>query len=214
MLTLNQNISELIGSIIGDGNIYNKRPAYVEITGNQKTERGYFSELNKIIEKELDYTPKIFFRQGALRLRINNKEFVRFLVNDIGVPFGHGKFKKVVLPDKIKAKSSYTKSCIRGIFDTDGSVYFDLRKVYKAPYIKIELHMENKKLVFEIASILRSFGINATDPGKKISLCINGQEEVIKYLKIIGFRNSGHLKRISFYYPELLNFNTASVTQW
>ncbi len=212
MLKLNQNISELAGIIIGNGNIYNKRPSYVEITGDPIKDREYFGQIYNVVKKELNYSPKIFVRDGAIRLRINNKEFANFLI-DIGIPAGYGKFKKVLLPGKIKYRRLYTKHCIRGIIDTDGSVYFDIRKAYKYPYIKIELHIKNKKLLFEIVDFLKNLGIRTTYPGKKLSLYINGEQEVKKYIMYIGFRNLKHIRKINRYYPSLLSFN-ASVTQW
>ncbi len=195
-MILNTNLCELIGCIIGDGNIYDKRPYYVEITGNPKDDFLYFKDLLGIIKSELNYDAKTFIRSGGIRIRINNKEFVNFL-KWLGIPAGRGKFKKVRIPTKIfGGQSDLLKACIRGIVDTDGCVSFDKRKVYKDPYIRIMLHMNNRKLLSEISMILNRLHIENKLPKNYDTLYINGKENVEKYIKIIGFRNSRHSKKV------------------
>ena len=214
MVELNLQICELIGSIIGDGNIYDKRPTYVEITGHPINDLSYFENfLMRVVEEELHYTVKIKVRSHGLRIRINNKNFVNFL-KELGIPVGKGKFEKVRIPNEILKKSdNYIKSCIRGIFDTDGCVHFDKRKIYKKPYIRIELNMQNKELLLQISSKLTRYEIHNTMQIKRTALFINGKENVGNFLSIIGFRNFRHLQRIKSFYPELLSFNCASIAQ-
>ncbi len=203
-MILNAGLCELIGSIIGDGNIYDKRPYYVEITGHPREDLLYFGQLLEIIKKELSYDAKIKNISGAIRIRINNKTFVNYL-KTIGIPSGKGKFKKVRVPDRIIKKSGkYLISCIRGIFDTDGCVFFDKRKTYKNPYIRITLHMFNGKLLFQISKILNDLGIKNTIPINEQFLYINGKDNVKKFLKTIGFHNHRHIKKINSICPDIL----------
>lgn len=207
-------MSELIGYIIGDGNIYDKGPYYVEITGHPKYDLSYFKlHLSQIIQTELDYTPKLFFHADGIRIRINKKIFVEWLKN-IGMPAGKGKFERVIVPDII-LKNSFEcmKLCLRGIFDSDGCFHFDKRKTYKTPYIRIELHMLNIELLKQIKNLLNYFGVLSTISEKKKALYINGYQEVKNFLKEIGSSNSRHTNRIKQIYPELPKFNCASVAQ-
>lgn len=206
MLKLNIGLSELIGAIIGDGNTYDKRPYYVEITGNSISDRQYFEYLVNLINENLDYSPKLFFRAGALRIRINKKEFVEW-VKDLGIPAGKYKFRKVLIPQSIKKSKKFLKFCLRGIFDTDGYVALDKRKVYKNVYIRIALRMKNPKILKEISSCLGAFKIKATLSPRREFLYINGYHEVKKYLKTIGFSNSRHINKINSFYPELISYN-------
>lgn len=136
MPLLTPDFCELIGSIIGDGNIYDKRSHYVEITGHPTADSFYFENfLLNTIENELGYIAKIKTRAGAIRIRINNKKFVE-KIKEFGIPSGKGKFKKVRIPKYItKQPTEHIKACVRGIFDADGCVHFDKRKAYKRPYI-------------------------------------------------------------------------------
>ncbi len=214
MFQITPNMSELIGYIIGDGNIHDKKPFYVEITGHPKYDFAYFKlHLSEIIQTELHYTPRIFLHSNGIRLRINKKIFVEWLKN-IGMPAGKGKFERVTIPEVVLRDSlDCIKSCLRGIFDSDGCFHFDKRKVYKNPYIRIELHMLNIVLLHQIKNQLKLSGVLATISEKKKALYINGYQEVKRFLIEIGSSNSRHLNRIKRFYPELPNFNCASVAQ-
>ena len=48
---------------------------------------------------------------------------------------------------------------MRGVHDTDGSVYFDMRQVYANPYPRIELHMKNIDLVSQVSAFFSDIGI-------------------------------------------------------
>ena len=205
MFDLNKNMCELIGCIIGDGNIYDKRVCYVELTGHPENDFSFFqNKLMTIVKTELNYIGRLSIRSHGVRLRINNKAFVSWL-KDIGIPSGAKKFERVLIPKIIISGSAECVSaCLRGIFDTDGCVYFDKRKIYKNPYIRIELHMYNLKLLSQISYLLSTLGVESNISKKKSALYINGKEKVQKYLKIIGFSNLRHTTRINLVYPDML----------
>lgn len=211
-MKINDDLSELIGAIIGDGNLYDKRPSFVEISGDPNLDSHYFkSILVPIIEKELNYTPKLFHHSGALRLRINNKKFVLFL-KGIGIPSGKYKTKGVLIPDIILSSWKNTKRCIRGIFDTDGCIHFDKRNVYRKPYPRIELHMSNHRLIRQIQIVLDKQGIYTKTSKKKnsFSLYFNGPKGTKSFLSNVGFSNLRHISRINKFYPDMISLNCAN----
>ena len=177
MYKLNGALSELIGAIIGDGNTYDKRPYYVEITGNPLSDREYFEVyLANLISKNLQYEPRIFFREGAVRIRINKKVFVEW-IKELGIPSGKNKFSKVFIPKRIKKSKRHLKFCLRGIVDADGCVTFDKRKIYKNTYIRIALRMKNPRILKEISTSLKVFKIKTTLSPRRELLYINGNNE-------------------------------------
>jgi hypothetical protein len=146
-----ERISELVGAILGDGNIYDKRPSYVELCGNPNTDWNYFEHvLLPIVKTEIDRKPKLFVRSNGLRFRINSKSFVEWL-KEKGLPAGEAK-ARATMPDFVVADRRLLISCIRGVFDTDGSVYFDKRTTYRRPYPRIDLHMRNSMLLEQLPS--------------------------------------------------------------
>jgi intein/homing endonuclease len=197
-MELNRDLSELIGAIIGNGNIYDGKIKYVEITGSSVYDEAYFrGRLSSIIISQLGYNPRIYIKDNVIRLRINKRSFVKYL-KDVGVPTGKGKSLTVKIPNRIAKNWNLTKSCIRGIFDTDGSVYFDHRKTYTTPYPRIDLHLNNLGLVYQIHDMLISRSFNPKISIKKGSLYLNGISEIEHYLKTINFSNYKHLAKIKY----------------
>jgi hypothetical protein len=108
----------------------------------------------------LNRDPKLFIRSRGIRFRINSKAWVEWLKIK-GVPAGRAK-SRTAIPDLIFADQRLLKSCIRGVFDTDGSVYFDRRPMYTKPYPRIELYMKNTRLLDQVADYLNSIGIRCS----------------------------------------------------
>ncbi len=196
-MKISYNMSELIGAIIGDGNIYKNR--YVEISGDSKLDMAYFKQnLLPIIENELSYVPSIRMGLFGVRLRINNKKFTIFL-NNLGIRSGKGKAANITIPKTISKDWNLSKACIRGIIDTDGCLSFDKRKVYKEPYPRIILHVKSRRLVYQIRRLLSTNGYKPTISkqmtlhGEMHWVYLNGKEQVYKYIKEIGFSNNRHL---------------------
>ncbi len=211
-MKISEEMSELIGAIIGDGNIYKNR--YVEISGDRILDLDYFKQrLSPIIRKELSYTP--FIRTGpfGVRLRINNKNFTFFL-NKLGIQSGKGKTYNVRIPTVISKSRKRSKACIRGIIDTDGCLAFDKRRVYRTPYPRILLHIRNRGLSIQLYQIFLAkgfkptFSIHNTRFGEAYTVYLNGRVQVLKYIKEIGFSNNRHLK-----VNGSLLYNHASVAQ-
>ncbi len=138
-MEITKELSELIGIIIGDGNIhYNQktRKYYIEITGNLN-ERKFFAHISNLFKILINKPGNIRINRG-LRLRVYNKEFVEFLIYNLELHYNKGKCYSVEIPNKIYKNNNYVSSCLRGIFDTDGS-YFLADKGYRKDYPCIEI---------------------------------------------------------------------------
>ncbi len=203
---LSSRLSELIGAIIGDGNIYGKGPHYVEMCGNPHSDFGYYKHtLLPIVGRELGMFPRMVERSKGLRFRMNCKAFVKWL-KTLGLPAGEEK-GHALIPMAIILTNRLVRRCLRGIFDTDGSIYFDMRRAYKRPYPRIELHMKNKKLLEQIYRLLREMDVPSILLLRRSAIQMIGIKRVLTFLREIGFSNQWHIKRLSRFYPELAKFN-------
>lgn len=201
-----ERIAELIGAILGDGNIYDKRPKYVELCGHPSNDSKYFERvLLPIVNSEINRRPKLFIRDGGLRFRINCKCFVEWL-KEKGVPAGEAK-AMATIPDFIVRNQKLLTCCIRGVFDTDGSIYFDMRAAYARPYPRIDLHMTNYELLKQMTKLLDDFGIVHCFAKSKGSIITAGENPLKQFLVKIGFSNPHHISRIKNHYPELVSLN-------
>ncbi len=189
---------ELIGATLGDGNIYDGRPTYVEFTGNPITDEYYFNHvLLPIVNDETGKYPRLFVRDRGLRFRIYSKAFVEWL-KKMGIPAGEAK-GVAKAPEFITSNRRLMTRCVRGVYDTDGSVYFDMRPIYVAPYPRVELHMKNVGLVNQVSGFFEDIGITHSLVRTKNSIETSGVDALRNFLKLVGFSNIHHINRIRKY---------------
>lgn len=197
---------ELMGATLGDGNVYDRRPFYVEYTGDPIKDDYYFRNvLLPIVNDQTGKHPKLFVRDRGLRFRIFSKAFVEWL-KEKGIPAGEPK-GMAKAPEFIASSPRLMRRCVRGVHDTDGSVYFDMRPAYFRPYPRIELHMKNVDLVHQISGFYDDVGITHSYVKTKNSLETSGVDALRQFLRRIGFSNIYHVNRISRFYPELAREN-------
>ncbi|MFQ6020883.1 MAG: hypothetical protein ACE5J4_02580 [Candidatus Aenigmatarchaeota archaeon] len=133
---MNEELAELVGAFIGDGfyNVYNDSHNHMEFVGHKKFDKQYLRYLATISEKYFRINPIFKFHSGALRLIIHSKVMNTFFLN-LNLPMGK-KSDIIEIPQDLY-NSKYITNVIRGIFDTDGFVYLDKRKIYKQLYPRI-----------------------------------------------------------------------------
>jgi len=195
---------ELVGAIIGDGHIHKKHPKYyLGITGNTKTDYLYFAKLASLIEQEWNKKASVFESSGGLRIRIYSKALVEKLTTEFALPFNNGKCYSVSIPQKFVGNFGKAKHILRGIADTDGSVFVS-RKPGCPRYPAIEITTVSKALAVQIRDILfrASFRVTkirshmsklSTTPCYKV--CLYGKKNLHKWIAEIGFSNPYKLGR-------------------
>ena len=201
-----EELAELVGVIIGDGNICyisKIRKYYVEITGNPKSEEEYYKYLSLLFLSVVGKSGTIAFRGMGLRIRVYSKNFVEFLINNLGMYYGMYKLYNIEIP-KIIIKSSRKINylCLRGIFDTDGSFFVSMKDGKSYPSIEIVTCSEI--LANQIYYILKTgcFRVNLrfrNDQNytfKRVSVVsLYGFEQVKRWFNVIGSSNSAKYKK-------------------
>jgi len=201
---ISSNECELIGAIIGDGHIHMKKPKhYVGITGHIKTDKDYFNKLSKLICKIWNKNPQIKNRAGGLRMRFHSKEIVLRLINKFELPFNYGKCLKVKIPKMIAEDWNLAKHTIRGIADTDGSI-FTANKPGLPNYPSIEITTTSKALARQLKEILEERGFRVakiwsykskTSKHQAYKVALNGRKNLKKWVDEISFSNPYKLNR-------------------
>jgi len=195
---MNSEIAELVGAIIGDGYIYRKNYKYqIGIVGSPTNDKEYFEKLKKLIFNEWKKEVKIKFRFRGLRMVFNSKEICNFLINDLKMPHGKGKGQKVQIPEIIYNDKNLVKHAIRGIADTDGSIFIS-KKPGVQKYPSIEITTTSLNLANQLKEILTKIGFRVTlviGRRKKAKglisyrVALYGRENLKKWMDEIGFSN-------------------------
>ena len=201
-MPLSKGLCEFIGAIIGDGftNKYN-HTYQTQITGDKILDEKYYHKtLSPICEKEFNIKPIIKKREDRITLTIYSKRLFELLTKRFNFPHGIKSYT-IKIPDEIlKSHEELINSTLRGMFDTDGGIGLDKRKIYKKPYIRINYTSASNFLIDQIHNILENYNIphsiheKKDSPAKQIQ--INGEENVKRFISKIGFSNPRHLNKI------------------
>lgn len=101
----------------------------------------------------------------------------------------------------MKEKWGLSKWTVRGIMDTDGTLFFS-KKTYNEPiYPTIELRTCNRKLANQIEALLSKQAFRARLRGNEnegFHVALYGREMLKKWVDEIGFSNSKHANKVTF----------------
>jgi hypothetical protein len=185
----NEHLAEFIGVMLGDGGIYeNKTVSQIRITGNSEKELKYFMNfLEPMIENLFAVLPVISCRKSekTIVLRINSVETTKFLIS-CGLLSGNKVKNQVGIPQWIKNEKSLMKACLRGLIDTDGSIY---RMTPQWPNLfQLSFKNNSKRLLQDVRDTFIALGFHPSKIfGNRIVL--TRQKEIYMYFKDIGSNN-------------------------
>ena len=180
-----ENLAEIIGITLGDGELFScPRCQRLRIYCHIK-ETDYIEEVRKILYSYFKKPPYIYYQsyKGEAYVEINKKDLDKLL----GISMG-GKIKnKVKIPAWIFKNKTYLKSCLRGLFDTDGCCYLTGGK-----YQIINFCSKNPYLLKDIFTALEKLNFNPYKKKKDVE--IGRQKETIRFFKEIKPRNKKHYR--------------------
>jgi len=202
---LNPEIAELIGAHIGDGSMELYKGRYVvSFFGHPIEDENYVKRIAEIYSKYFGVSPRIRKWSGVIGFQICSKDIFDF-ISSLGIP--SGKKDGVDIPELIKlSDKEIVSSCIRGIFDTDGTMYFEFKN--RKYYPRIQLKITSEKVAKSVNILLNErFDIKSTlyfrkeSPNRKMSYFveIRGVEKLERWMEEIGFNNIKHLSKVELW---------------
>ncbi|HLD37264.1 MAG TPA: LAGLIDADG family homing endonuclease [Candidatus Nanoarchaeia archaeon] len=194
-----EELAELIGIILGDGNIWVRKPYYyLTIVGDSKKDRNYLLNYVKPLFR------KLFNKELHVRTHKSNNELfiytgsknVIFTLRHFGLTSGDKKKNNIKIPSWIFKSNKYIKACIRGLIDTDGCVCPITGRNY--PYIWFSCGIENLRKSFDLA--MKKLGIKTSNwnirKNRTPDIYIGSKEMIKKYMQTISFKNKRHLTKM------------------
>ena len=209
---INSEFCEVLGAFIGDGslNIYRKNKYFVQFSGDSRYDLSYYkSRIIPLVKSLINRNPYIRIKKNSMWVTFYSKYLLKILTDRFSMPKGK-KVYTVKIPDEILKDKTKLIFTLRGIFDTDGCVFFDKRNIYKKPYIRIALQLANKDLIEQVSDRLTFLKIPHTRYDRinvgsfgAYTIQINGIDNVKKYCETIGFYNQRHLKKLNFNFQKV-----------
>ena len=188
-----KELAEFCGIMLGDGGI-SKRQFTITLHLQEKQYAAYVSSL---IQKLFLVTPSQYTKQKNTRtVCISRTKLVTYLEEYCGLESGNKVINQVSVPLWILESRPYQKACLRGLFDTDGSIYMHryTSKGKKYEYQKIGFSSRSQSLLEDVHAILTTFNIKSRITPSEVK--IEAQKDVRRFLRQVGFSNTKHLKRI------------------
>ncbi|MEK6895737.1 MAG: LAGLIDADG family homing endonuclease [Nanoarchaeota archaeon] len=204
-----EKLAEFIGAVLGDGNInYTKGKKIgvyqIKIAGDYKQDKDYhINYLKKLCEEifKVKANEILNLKNNERFLVLYSKRIVEF-IKEMGINPGHKMNNQSTIPLWIWEDNNFLKSCIRGLIDTDGSVF---RMSQKDPHlIRISFTNYNKKLLEDTRKAFITLKFNPSKIINNKQFFISRQSEINKYLKDIGFSNNKHIDRIKRFYSPVV----------
>ena len=198
-MPLNKELAYFIGLFIGDGfcNKYG-RHYQIQFVGH-KDELIYYKRIISNISKRLfGWLPKIIENPNInfIRINFNSKHLFFMLTERFKIAAGRKSLTVLIPKEIINSSLENLLSCIAGLFDAEGSVFIDRRKIYKKPYIRFEIHMHNPNLIKQISSILSKNDLYYYLNIKEGRIIFHGNNQVKDFLKKVPIKNPKHLDKL------------------
>lgn len=189
-------LAEFIGIVLGDGHI--SKDQVIVYQGIKDKQYIYF--VKKMVEDLFDYKPSVFFyNNNIFRLICSGIGLVEFLEN-IGLKRGNKIKNKASMPEWVKNNIVFRKACTRGLFDTDGGVYFHKHMIKGIKYCHFGFCFTSHSslILKDFKETLEILGYNIHETKQK-RIYIYELKEIKRYFTEIGSNNPKHINRLKKY---------------
>ena len=190
-----ERLAEFMGILLGDGHLSEYQAS---ITTNSITDMAHAKFIQGLIKELFGVTGVLRKRmdENAVTVVASSKNLARFL-SEKGMPVGNKIEKKLSAPHWIMDSLPYQKAFIRGLFDTDGSIYLDThkgrRRIYRNPGWTITSYAGILRK--DIVRMLRGLGFSPTCRTSQKSVYLRRRNDIVKYFAEIGTSNKKHVNR-------------------
>ena len=187
-------LAKFIGIMLGDGGIRSKYQ--LTISFNDKTDREFAEYVTRLIKRLFAVEHIISKRKDSLGadIVVSSASVIDFLLKQ-GLKAGNKVKNQIDIPAWIKGDVEFQKACLRGLVDTDGSLYCHRYKVNNKwyEYLKLDFTSCSKPLLRSAYAIFSNLGIRASLKG--VHITVSAKAEVNRYLATVGSSNIKFLDR-------------------
>ncbi len=186
--------AEFIGIVIGDGHVDQYQ---VSVTTNSETDGAHAQYVRDLAVRLFGVPVSISSRTSSLAVVVvvSSKAVCDLLMRQ-GIPQGSKQRLGVKFPDWIKSSTKLTRSCVRGLFDTDGCVFQDTHRIRGKTYQSIGMAFANNEpnvLAFFLDALVQC-GLHPTQTSPH-RVFLRRSRDVEAYFRIVGTANPKHQRR-------------------
>lgn len=189
-----EELSELIGIVLGDGYLGNYQ---LRVSLSNVSDKDYSVYVGNLVERLFSITPSYYVRRddNTVTVVVSSVNVIKFL-QSCGLTIGHKLNNKVDIPRWVTEEAAYSKQCLRGLFDTDGCVYLDKHNYKGRIYYNLGLSFSSssENLLISYGMGLKKLGLHPTFSSRN-SVVLRRANEIKIFFDVVGTSNPKHRKR-------------------
>lgn len=186
-------LAEFIGIVMGDGGISRYQ---VVITLHHVDDLEYSVFVAHLIKRLFGISPAVYHsvKNSVNDVTVSRVELVKYL-HELGLPIGNKIKQGLDIPSWIIENPTFAIACVRGLVDTDGSVFTHRYKSKGTwyTYKKLSFTSMSPSLRESVYTILLKLKLHPRKTGPDIRL--DSIADMRRYFKLVGTHNPKHLKR-------------------
>lgn len=199
-LTESAKLAEFLGIMLGDGGVTKTQ---IRISLNSRDDKSYSQYVCQLMHELFSESPSVFSRRrNTLEIVLSGEELVEKL-NKKGLVIGNKIEQGADIPNWVFKKRAWQVGVLRGLFDTDGSIYLDKHTIKGQRYSSacVALTSYSRNLLDDICESLFLLGFSPTTSTKN-SVLVRKQNDVVKFFGEIDPANEKHQKRFRKFMEE------------
>jgi len=182
---LDGRLSELLGVIAGDGHV-SRLKYQVHICGHKQLDRAYIvGHVAPLVTSLFRTTPFIRTNKATVYCRFYSKPVVLFFGRVFKIPIGKKK-GRLRIPQQIRQNQEFLTHYLRGLFDTDGSIYR-----HHQSGLALDITSASPDFRADVVSALIVLGFHPKHNGKNVQLY--RQSEIKRFFEVVKPANEKHL---------------------
>ena len=190
----NARLAEFVGILMGDGGITERQ---IKVTLNRVDDKDYVRFVAREMSLLFGVMPSIIPVKDrlAVNIIISRTKLVEFCIS-IGLNKGNKLMQGLDIPDWILKNEAYAKACVRGLIDTDGSIFNERHTIKGKQYCypRMSFVSASPDLCDSVIAVLRKNGFSPKLRNNR-SVNLERREDIVRYFKQIGSHNVKHVRR-------------------
>jgi len=202
-IKFDEKLAEFIGAVLGDGNINLWKQGkkigvyHIRIAGDLEKEKDYHANYLRQLGRDIfNLEARELLRKQERFLDFYSKELV-YLFISMGLNPGNKISNQSTIPKWVWKDEKSLRACVRGLIDTDGSIFRMSKRDFNL--IRINFTNHNRTLLIDTREALIHLGFHPSKIINNRQFYLSRQKEIGKYLKEIGFSNKKHIDRAKIF---------------
>jgi len=203
-----ENLAEFIGICLGDGTL---TKYFVRISLNFRNEQPFAKYVSELCKTIFGIYPKLRKdnRGDTLYLTVYSIKVCKFLNKICKLPYGSKLKNKAKIPDFILKDLKLSLSCLRGLVDTDGTIYKGGSVYFYSNNKKLLLQVEEIENKIRIFSSVNEFAVKTSSWNNTLlyfrKVGSSNLKNIVKFIKKLEENSSLYVEDTIKYFDEYEN---------